>query len=114
EETPESDGHVRVAAEVEVDLERVAEQSQPRTRGVQGQRRGEERVEQIPQTVRDQDLLTEAHRAEGRRAARRGSPESPRRSAISTFLQRPTAKRSTPSRQRGSMPVAAMRASWGM
>ncbi len=61
EEPAEADGHVGVAAEVEVDLERVAEQAEPGLRGVERQRRGEHRVDEVAETVRDQDLLAEPH-----------------------------------------------------
>ncbi len=64
EQPPEADRHVGVAAEVEVDLERVAEQAEPRARGVEAGGQRQQRVDQVAEAVRDQHLLAEPHAEE--------------------------------------------------
>src|SRR5213593_208857 len=60
EEPAQADGHVGVAAEVEIDLERVAEQGEPCVRDVERPHVSKHRVDQVPEPVRDEDLLGEA------------------------------------------------------
>ena len=58
EHPPEADGHVRVAGEIEVDLQRVADHREPRVRGIElAGRRAEDLVGRDRNDVRNEDFL---------------------------------------------------------
>src|SRR5262249_24888355 len=61
EHPAEADGHVRVAREIEVDLNRVADDAGPRVRGGQlGERQREDLIGRTGNDVGDEDLLRQA------------------------------------------------------
>src|ERR1035441_4599718 len=64
EHAAQPDGHVRVAAKVEVDLKRVGEHAYPsvQRQGIRGEECG---VRDLPQRIRQQDLLREADHEDG-------------------------------------------------